>query len=173
MCLSSKAILTCSFVYAEEQVSQHNTGYVNIRKILATAPQIEQIQKKLANEFEGERQSIIALRSEIATLNNNYDELVARQSDGNTKKELQQLQKLIDSKQLSLIKKQQLMQDDFNTRRNEELAKLQTLVVHMVAKVAKAKGLEMVLNNTGVIYVNSRIDITPEVFKYLAEHNIE
>lgn len=141
-------------------------GFVNIRQLIANAPQIEQIQKKLAAEFEEKNQAIIALRSEITTLSETYDE--------KTDKEQQlALQKDIDNKQLELSKLQQFLQDEYNLRRNEALGKVQSLIVKMVAKVSKEKSLDIVLNNTGVIYVNQRIDITRDVFDYLTEQPLD
>ncbi len=144
-------------------------GFVNIRKLMAQAPQIEQIQQNLAKEFDSERQTIIALRNDIAELSNRYDQSL------NTLSEQAQaeLQKSIDEKQLELSKQQQRMQGAYNLRRNEALAKLQTLIVNMVAKVSEEKKLDIVLNNTGVIYVNSRIDITADVLNYLSEQTID
>lgn len=144
-------------------------GFVNIRKIMAQAPQIEQIQQNLSAEFESDRQTIIELRNRIASLSNRYDESLETLSE----QEQAALQKSIDEEQLVLTRSQQRMQDAYNLRRNEALAKLQTLIVNMVAKVSKEKRLDLVLNNTGVIYVNSRIDITPDVLRYLAGQTID
>ncbi len=147
-------------------------GYVNIRKIMAQAPQIAQIQEKLSKEFEAQRKAIIALRNEVASLSNAYDQALANKTD-EEQPELQSLRKAIDDKQLALSKSQQRTQDAYNLRRNEALANLQRLVVNTVAEVSKEKHLDIVLNNTGVIYVNTRIDITPAVFQSLAEKSID
>ncbi len=109
---------------------------------------------------------IITLRHSIAKLSTKYDSV----TDQNA---MLDLQKQVGDKQRELAKKQQQLQDDFNVRRNQALGKLQTLIVSMVAKVSKEKELDIVLNNTGVIYVSSRIDITPDVFKYLSEQTVE
>lgn len=141
-------------------------GFVNIRQLIASAPQIEQVQEKLVAEFAEKRQTIINLRNEIAQLETRYD----KQTE---KSQQLLLQKNLDSKQLELSKLQQFMQDEYNLRRNEVLGKVQSLIVEMVAKVSKEKQLDIVFNNTGVIYVNQRIDITPDVFNYLAEQRID
>lgn len=148
-------------------------GYVNIRKVMAQAPQIKQIQKKLSDAFEAERQAIFKLRNEIARLSNGYDKTAATNQTAENQDTLQALQEDIDEKQLQLAKLQQSLQNAYNLRRNESLAELQTLIVNTVAKVAKEKRLDIVLNNTGVIYVNSRIDISPDVLKYLAEQPLD
>lgn len=150
----------------ENQTSNLRVGFVNIRQLMAEAPQIEQVRNKLATEFEDKQQAIISLRSEIAKLSVDYDKQLDKD------KQLT-LQKQIDDKQLELSKLQQFMQDEFNLRRNEALGQVQTLIVKMVAKVSKEKQLDIVLNNTGVVYVSNRIDITPDVFNYLSEQKID
>lgn len=159
-------LLAMPSIAQDNQTGGLKVGFVNIRQLMANAPQIEQIQSKLAAEFEGKKQSIITLRNEVAQLNADYD----RQT--NKEKQLA-LQKQIDDKQLALSKLQQFMQDEFNLRRNEALGKVQTLIVKMVAKVSEEKQLDIVLNNTGVVYINQRIDITPDVFNYLSEQKID
>lgn len=141
-------------------------GFVNIRKLMAQAPQLEQIQKKLEAEFESQNKSIIAIRRDITQLNLQYEKI-------REKSALLMLQKDIGNKQRQLTKYQQRLQDEYNARRNEELGKLQTLIVKMVAKVSKEKKMDIVLNNTGVIYVSNRIDITPDVFNYLSEQSLD
>lgn len=148
-------------------------GYVNIRKIMAQAPQIRHIQKKLLEAFESERQAIFMLRNEIAKLSNSYDEQATANKPDDNQEALQALQEAIDEKQLALAKMQQNLQNAYNLRRNESLAALQTLIVNTVAKVSKEKRLDIVLNNTGVIYVNSRIDISPDVLAYLSEQPLD
>lgn len=141
-------------------------GFVNIRQLMVQAPQLQQIQAKLETEFEPQNQSIISLRRSISQLSLEYDKLTE-------KPDIVALQKNISEQQRQLAKQQQQLQDEYNVRRNEELGKLQTLIVRMVAKVSKEKQMDIVLNNTGVIYVSNRIDITPDVFKYLSEQVIE
>lgn len=148
------------------ETSNLKVGFVNIRELMAQAPQRQQIRQKLASEFEKENQSIIALREQIAKLGTQYD-------DNLSKAALIQLQRDIADKQQDLETQQKQLQDEYNVRRNEALGQLQTLIVRMVAKVSKEKKLDMVLNNTGVIYVSSRIDITPDVLKYLSERTID
>ncbi|MPV85216.1 OmpH family outer membrane protein [Ostreibacterium oceani] len=143
-------------------------GFVNIRQLLAQAPQLEQIRVSLAREFEAENQQLIQLQSDIATLNQRYDSIEAEQSN-----ELLRLQQLIAEKQRELNRVRQLLQDEYSLRRNEALNQLQTLIVQMVARVSQDKNLDIVLNNTGVVYVSNRIDITPDVMAYLSEQSLD
>lgn len=139
-------------------------GFVNIRKLITQAPQVDEIRQSLAKEFEEENQQIITLRRELTRLNLAYDSESSEQA-------LSKLQVDIGNKQLELTKLQQNLQDTYSLRRNEELGKLQTLIVRMVAEVSKEKSLDIVLNNTGVIYIDSRVDITPTVFERLSKQS--
>ncbi|PIE45583.1 MAG: hypothetical protein CSA44_02090 [Gammaproteobacteria bacterium] len=154
-------------VYAENVASDSlKVGFVNIRKLISQAPQLTDIRKKLAAEFEPENKAIIKLREEISALNVVHD-------GANEKAQLLALQKKVTQKQTELARLQQALQDEYNLRRNEALGGLQTLIVQMVARVSKEKKLDIVLNNTGVIYVSSRIDITADVLRYLSEQLVE
>ncbi|PIE44554.1 MAG: hypothetical protein CSA45_06455 [Gammaproteobacteria bacterium] len=153
-------------VYNNSKADNLKIGFVNIRKLMAQAPQLKTIQENLAKEFEKENQAIIFLRSEIAKLSAQYDE----KADKNRQITLQ---KAINDKQREVAQLQQRLQDAYSLSRNEALGKLQTLIVSMVAKVSQERQLDIVLNNTGVIYVSSRIDITPAVFAYLSEQTID
>lgn len=163
------SLLLCLTVFLSTAQAQQasdtvKVGFVNIRKLITQAPQVDAIRKTLAKEFEDKNQQIIALRQELAKLNLAYD-------NERSEEDLSALQTHIGSKQLELSKLQQSLQDAYSLRRNEELGKLQTLIVQMVAEVSKEKALDIVLNNTGVIYINARVDITPAVFARLSEHS--
>lgn len=145
---------------------QLKVGFVNIRKLMEQAPQLQQIQDNLESLFAEENRAIIALRNDIARLSAQYN----AKADKATVKALQNQ---IDSKQREMAKRQKQLRDAYSLRRNEALGELQTLIVNMVASVSKEKHLDIVLNNTGVIYVNNRIDITPAVFKKLSEQQID
>lgn len=168
-------VLSSNIVMAEEKSADNfannlKIGYVNIRKILSQAPQLNQIQQNLSDEFEPNRKAIIALRNEITHLTNNYDRI----SNNATKdKTLATIQKQLNEKQQKLNQLQQQLHDDYSLRRNEALGKLQTLIVNTVARVSKEKQLDIVFNNTGVIYMNSRVDITPDVLKSLSEQPLD
>jgi|GEM_PF-4574271 len=161
--------------YAADDASGENKfqiGYVDVRKVMANAPQIEQIHQHLSERFRQQRQMIIKLRNEVAHLGAEYDKHVAGEVQNRSRGQVQLLQQL-DDKQTQLDKLQKQVQKDYNLQRNQSLEKLQSLIVQMVAKVAKEEHLDMVLNDTVVIYVSSRIDITQKVMTYLSEQSLD
>ena len=58
--------------------------------------------------------------------------------------------------------------EDFNIRRNEELAKMQREIALSIVSLAKEKGYDLILEN-GVIYASDRVDITEEVIARLKQ----
>lgn len=58
--------------------------------------------------------------------------------------------------------------EDFNIRRNEELAKMQREIALSIVSLAKEKGYDLILEN-GVIYASERVDITNEVIARLKQ----
>jgi outer membrane protein len=65
-----------------------------------------------------------------------------------------------------LQRKQSEAQDDFNSRRNEELSKLQKSLIEQVRTYAKAQNYDLVMAD-GVIYATAAVDITPQVLAML------
>lgn len=155
-------VLTGAEAQQQTDLGSVKVGFVNIRQLITQAPQVEHIRKTLAIEFDDENQQILTLRRELVKLNLAYDNEYSEEK-------LSQLQTEIGNKQVALSKLQQSLQDAYSLRRNQELGKLQTLIVSKVVEVSKEKSLDIVLNNTGVVYINNRVDITPVVFSRLAE----
>ncbi len=130
-----------------------NIGFVNIRKLMIEAPQLKEIKQVLTKEFEKRNLDLIATRELLTNLNSQYNAT-------KDKAKQKELEKKIEKNQKLLLQAQNSIKDDYNLRRNEELNKLQALIIKSVAAVSKEKSLDIVLNNTGIIYVNSRINIT-------------
>ncbi|MBD3755759.1 MAG: OmpH family outer membrane protein, partial [Gammaproteobacteria bacterium] len=60
------------------------------------------------------------------------------------------------------------IQELLNLRRNEELAKLQTLVNDAIKAIGKEKEFDLILYE-GIAYTNNRLDVTQDVLKHLQE----
>jgi outer membrane protein len=65
-----------------------------------------------------------------------------------------------------LQRKQSEVQDDFNARRNEEMSRLQKILIEQVRIYAKAQNFDLVIAD-GVIYTTPTIDITPAILAQL------
>jgi outer membrane protein len=66
-------------------------------------------------------------------------------------------------------RKQSELQDDFNARKNEEMSRLQRILIEEVRTYAKAQGFDLVIAD-GVIYSTPTLDITPAILTALQSH---
>ena len=62
----------------------------------------------------------------------------------------------------------QEFREDYNLRRNEELASLQKVVYKAIVELAKQENFDLILHE-GVIYAGTKIDITEKVLKKLGK----
>ncbi len=67
-------------------------------------------------------------------------------------------------------RKQSELQDDFNARKNEEMSRLQRILIEEVRTYAKAQGFDLVIAD-GVIYSTPTLDITPQILSALQAHS--
>lgn len=80
--------------------------------------------------------------------------------------ERNKLEREIRSLKRDLKRSRDEFREDLNIRRNEELAKLQKLVVETIRAIAQEGGFDLVVTD-GVLYASDRIDITAMVLEKL------
>jgi len=148
-----------SSAYAETKI-----GYVNAVELVETAPQGKKALKELENEFSGREREVIALRDEAVALEQSLSKnsLLLKDSEKTEKtKKLVELQRRLQREQREL-------NEDFNLRRNEELAKLQVIVTEAVIKVAKQQKYDIVFQQA--VWFKPSIDMTQSVLEYLEKN---
>jgi outer membrane protein len=137
-------------------------GYVNYSELLQQAPDAKVIQDALRNEFLPRQRELVALQQSLKA---REDKLA---KDGATMTDDQRTREDADIRNgdRELQRKQTEFQDDVNSRRNEELSKLQKSLIEQVQTYAKAQNYDLVMAD-GVIYANNTINITAQVLAML------
>jgi outer membrane protein len=137
-------------------------GYVNYSELLQQSPDAKVIADALHNEFLPRQRELQTLQQSLKA---REDKLT---KDGATMTEDQRAREDKDIRDggRELQRKESEAQDDFNSRRNEELSKLQKSLIEQVQIFAKAQNFDLVLAD-GVIYTTSAINITPQVLAML------
>ena len=145
--------------YADQQ--QLKIGFVNPVKLLELSPQGEKALRLLEEEFRPRDQELINLREKALALEVDLDKnrLVLQAS------EIKKKQRAIDGIRRKVKRDQQEAREDYNIRRNEELAKLQRLVREMIVTIANEEGFDLIVEQA--VYVNNRIDLTERVLQRL------
>jgi len=158
---ASSGVLLLQSSHADEQ--QVKIGFVNPVRLLELSPQGENALRLLEEEFRPRDQELIELREKALALEVDLDKnrLILQAS------EIKKKQRTIDSIRRKIKRDQQEAREDYNIRRNEELAKLQRLVREMIATIANEEGFDLIVEQA--VYVNNRIDLTERVLQRLQE----
>lgn len=139
-------------------------GFVNAAAILQRAPQAKAADEALRSEFG-------AREDELGTVKKRLEQLRARlDRDGETMSttERTRLERDIVATRRDLDRSREDLRDDFNLRRNQELAKIQKLVQDTIRQLAKDESFDLIVSD-GVVWASERINITEKVLKRLAE----
>jgi outer membrane protein len=137
-------------------------GVVDYGRLVEESPQAKSALEAIRTEFTPRQRD---LQNQQATLKSKEDKL---QKDGATMSQDQRTnaEKDLRDSYRELQRKQSEVQDDFNARRNEEMSRLQKILIEQVRIYAKAQSFDLVIAD-GVIYTTPTIDITPAILAQL------
>lgn len=149
---------TTSSVQRASQVGNLKLGFVNFRRIMGTIPQLNEIKQQLDGEFAEQRAKLVAAQKSLQDM-----ETQATQISGDQNYDTLESQLIAKRREVSRMDSS--LRDNYSVRRNEELAKLQRLVLDQILAISKEQGYDVILNDTGVIYVSPRADLTALVIE--------
>jgi outer membrane protein len=138
-------------------------GVVNIPAVLEKAPQAEKAKKRLEQEFKPRDNQLVSQQKEIQGMEEKLNKDAKVMSDS----ERNRLERDIQNKKRDAKRSQQEFSEDFNTRRNEELGKLQRRIVEAIRAIAKEQEFDLILTD-GVIYSSPQMDITSQLQQKLS-----
>lgn len=157
-------ILSSAGMNAAAQTEDLKIAYVNMAKAIETSPQAEAVLKELKSEFDPKDQELAAKREKLRKIEEELEKsaLVLKESDRqNLEKEVRDLRRVIK-------RDTQEFREELNVRQNEELRKLERIVLKVVAKIAEDEKYDLIIHQ-GAIYASNRIDITDKVLQELAK----
>ena len=157
--LAPLALASTGAVAAELKI-----GYVNAVKVIEEAPQGVAALKKLEAEFSPRDKKIIEMQNRIKQIEQELEKnvLVLKESERRSK-EHEAVALKRDVRRLG-----QEFREDYNLRRNEELAALQKVVYKAIVEIAKQENFDLILHE-GVIHAGTKVDITDKVLKKLGK----
>jgi outer membrane protein len=157
--------ITGTFAVLPAWAADLKIGVVDYGKLMEASPQAKTVVEAIRTEFTPRQRD---LQNEQQSLKAKEDKL---QKDGATMTEdqRQRTEKELRDSYRDLSRKQQEVQDDFNARRNEEMSRLQRILIEEVRVYAKAQNFDLVIAD-GVIYSTPTLDITPAILTALQSH---
>ena len=151
-------LLTVNLSFADIKI-----GVVNIPAVLEKAPQADKAKKRLEQEFKPRDNQLVSQQKDIQSLEEKLTKNAKIMSDS----ERNRLERDIQNKKRDAKRSQQEFSEDFNTRRNEELGKLQRRIVEAIRAIAKEQEFDLILTD-GVIYSSPQMDITSQLQQKLS-----
>lgn len=145
-------------------LEQLKVGYVNAVKVIEEAPQGEAALKKLETEFGPRDKKLVTMQARIKQLEDELEKnaLVLKDVDRRSKE-----QEIVVLKR-DLRRATQEFREDYNMRRNEELAALQKIVYKAIVEIAKQENYDLILHE-GTIYASKKVDLTDKILKKLGK----
>ncbi len=155
-------LLLLCLVSAWPAVAEIRIGYVNLARVVEEAPQSKEALRKLDVEFSTRNQQALALQKKLGMAE---DEL---RTGATTMKDGDRRQRELLALRHEVKRTLQELRDDYNQRRNAELANLQQLIQRMVADFARQENYDLILQE-GVAYTNPAVDLTERILKRLGK----
>jgi outer membrane protein len=148
---------------ASAMAAELKIGYVNAVKVIEEAPQGEAALKKLEAEFAPRDKQIVEMQNKLKQLEQDLEKnaLVLKDAEHRSREfEIVSLKR-------DLRRATQEFREDYNLRRNEELAALQKIVQKTIAEIAKQENYDLILESA--VYASTRADITEKILKRLGK----
>jgi outer membrane protein len=156
--------LLCLLAAAPAAPAELKIGYVDAAKVIDQAPQGEVALKKLEAEFGARDKELVATQNRIKQTEDDLDKnALAMKETERRAKEREVLAMKRDLKRAT-----QEFREDYNQRRNEELASLQKIVYKAIVEIAKQEKYDLILHE-GAVYASDQIDITDKVLRKLGK----
>lgn len=156
------AIVLAAAVVATPAWAELKIGVVDYGRLVEESPQAKVALDQIRSEFTPKQRD---LQQQEQSLKAKQDKL---EKDGATMSEDQRTRADKDLRDgaRDLQRKRGEIQDDFNARRNEEMSRLQRILIEEVRAYAKAQSFDLVIAD-GVIYSVPTLDITPAILSTL------
>jgi outer membrane protein len=157
-------MLFASLLAISASAEDLKVGYIDTAKVLKDAPQADLARKKLEDEFNPRDQEIVNLQQKLKDLKEKQERDAKLMSQADNIK----LEREIVSVKRDIKRAKEEFNEDFNLRRNEELAKLHKLISKTTIRIAQELKYDIILSDN-VLYITKRVDITDIVIKRLQE----
>jgi outer membrane protein len=137
-------------------------GYVDMQRLFAEAPQIEQARADIDREFRPRNDSLV--RDELR-----LQALEAQLAEGGTELEpRQRLERETLNLRRSIERRRDDLAEELRFRTSAESRALETTIEIAIRRVAERTGYDLILTSP-VAYASASIDVTDEILTWLRE----
>jgi len=158
---SAILLLTVSFAAQAQGIK---VGVVSFGKLLDEAPQAVSSQRLLQEEFAQRQRDLRAREEELKGIAQRLSEgegFMGEEERRNLEREARDIQRELDRNKSEFA-------EDVSLRRNEELGRLQRMLVTEVQTFAQTESYDVIVSEAaGVVYASSAVDITERILESL------
>jgi len=143
-------------------LAQGKLGYVDMKRLLDNAPQVQAGRERLQREFAARDAALKQDEARLATLKSGFerDGALLTKADADAKK------REIDALERSVKRTRDDLRGELKSRSDQELDKSWQEINNTVVDYAREQGLDLVVPSP-VVYADPRIDITDRVLERL------
>jgi outer membrane protein len=144
------SILAALMMGTSASALAHKVGIVDMQSIYKQIPQMAKIEQQLQTEFAERRQELEKLQGDIRFEAEKYKRENATMSED----QKAALESKIREMQQQLAEKGRPLEQEIKARQNQELAKVQKLIIETIQSVAKSGKFDEVKVKDTTIYFN-------------------
>ncbi len=152
------ALLMAGAAHAEMKI-----GVADFQRLLEDSPQAKAAGQVLQNEFAPRQRELQQKEKDLQT----KAEKLNRDAAVMSEKEVTALKKELTNGQTDLQRDGESFTEEVTARRNEELNKVQTLLINEIAGFAKEGGYDLVVPSSLVLYSKDTFNVTSQLLTYL------
>ena len=157
------AVLATLMMGTSVSAFAHKVGVEDMQKIYKQIPQMAKVEKTLQAEFADRRQELEKLQGDIRF----EAEKFQRESTTMSQSQKDTLRKKIEGMQKNLAEKGRPLEKEIKARQNQELGKVQKLILSAIESIAKAGKYDEVKVKDTTLYFN------PKTVSDLSEQVVE
>ncbi len=146
------AVLATLMMGTSVNAFAHKVGIVDMQEIYKQIPQMAKIEQSLQSEFAERRQELEKLQGDIRF----EAEKFKRESTTMSQAQKDALRDKIQGMQKNLAEKGRPLEQEIKSRQNQELAKVQTLIIETIQEIAKKGDFDEVKVKDTTIYFNPK-----------------
>jgi outer membrane protein len=146
------------------QTAAYTIAVIDPNRIVEESPQYEEARGMLSTEVKDREAELLDQQGDLDRLTERLDRDGALMSE----EEVQRLQNDIRARKRKLRYAKAELQEDFALRQTELRTKLVKQVEEVVQRIAKEKGIDVILSE-GLVYFSPRVDISGEVINRLKQ----
>ena len=146
------AVLATLMMGTSGNAFAHKVGIVDMQEIYKQLPQMAKSEQSLQTEFAERRQELEKLQGDIRF----EAEKFKRESTTMSQDQKDALRDKIQGMQKNLAEKGRPLEQEIKARQNQELAKVQTLIIETIQEIAKKGDFDEVKVKDTTIYFNPK-----------------